>query len=73
MYLFALNAFSSVHKPLFSKQIFTRAVLLRVMSIDTPCHATVNVLEGHAQVGIECYYSHLHTRIYFIQGYPVEI
>ena len=73
MYLFALNAFSSVHKPLFSAQIFTRAVLLRVVSIDTPCHAIVNVLEGQAQVGIECHYSYLHTRMYFIQGCPVEI
>jgi hypothetical protein len=73
MYLFALNAFSSVHKPLFNTQIFMCAVGLRVMSIDTPCHALVNVLEGQAQVGIECNYSHLHTRVYFIQGCPVEI
>ena len=49
------------------------AVGLRVMSIDTLSHAIVNVLEGRAQVGIECNYSYLHTRIYLIQGCPVEI
>jgi hypothetical protein len=73
MYLSALNAFSSFHKPLFNTRIFMCAVGLRVMSIDTPCQAIFNVLEGRAQVGIECNYSNLHTRIYFIQGCPVEI
>ena len=73
--LSAPNAFSSVHKPLFSTQIFMFAVELRVMSIDTPCHAIISVLEGQAQVGIECNYKYgrLHTRIYSIQGCPVEI
>jgi len=73
MYLSVLNAFSSVHNPLFSTQIIMCAVGLRVMSIDTPCHAILKVLEGQAQVGIECNYSRLPTRVYFIQGCPVEI
>ena len=65
-----LNIF---HRLLFSTQIFMCAVGLRVMSIDAPCHAIVNVLEGQGQVRTGCNYSHLHSRIYFIQDCTVEI